>query len=350
MDLFLSENQSDLVFDNLNSECEEVSTPTDVFDISVFVTGEMDSLSNYLESESIVKEFVEESMAKSEELIVSSPPAKKCKIDPLALLALHSPAAYKKAINDQKIRQEKADLAKKSKENALALLALHSPAAYKKAILAQKISQENLAQRMNQEKVDLDQPSDEEEEDEEDDERNWDNSEWDEDCEAESSVFGVDENKDEAKDDESWKKSIREGDDYQASVPDDIFPYDDPSLDHNEDKKLWEPDQLSEDDVKEYLAKYTEAVGEDKEQIKEDKWDEICATYKSACENNTKEDFFREDKTVDNEQALYLLLQCGYNTEEALRRAKLLRRLLLKQKYLAKKNCNVMSNVPVEDY
>lgn len=348
---FLTENHSDLIFDNLNSECEEATTPTDVFNISDFVTEGMDSLTKYLESETIVKEFVEESMAKSDRMMLASPPAKKCKFDPLALLALHRGVHPSKLVSH-------APKVPKQKVDPLALLALHRgvhPSKLVDHVQKPKKKVDPLAllalhrgvpytNKVDHEQIDLDEESNDEDDDDDevdDDERDWDNSKWDEDCEAENKnedIFGfkVDSKNDK---DESWKKSIREGDDYQAVVPDDIYPYDDPSLDHNEDKKLWEPHQLSEDDVKEYLTQYVEAVGAGAETVTEERWKQISAAYPKECENNTKEDMFREDRTVDNEQALYLLLQCGYNTEEALRRAKLLRRLLLKQKYLAKKNC-----------
>merc|ERR1740129_782385 len=234
----------------------------------------MESLAKYLESETVAKQLIEESEQKvvEERIYVSPPPAKKSKFDE-----------------------------KDSKD------------------------------------VDIDSSPD----------GDWDNSEWDSNCEAEcgpiqninnaTPYHGADSNPSAITNDtSSWKKSIREGDDYQATVPPDLCPYDDPSLYHNSDKKLWEPGQITEEEVKEYLKLYNEAVGTGKDVVTEERWKEIAMSWPKQCDNNTKEDMFKEEgEVVDDEQGLYLLHQCGYSVEEALRRAKLLRRLLLKQKYLA---------------
>jgi len=101
----------------------------------------------------------------------------------------------------------------------------------------------------------------------------------------------------------SWKKTIMIGPSYQASVPSGMSNYDDTLPYENEDKQLWDPTRLSEEVTKEYLAKSVEAVGG------------IGALGVHGIPNGCH--------IRDDEQALFLLLQCGYNMEEALRRKRM---------------------------
>lgn len=97
------------------------------------------------------------------------------------------------------------------------------------------------------------------------------------------------------------KKTIMVGSNYQASIPDglstygDVLPYD------NEDKLLWDPSQLSEDEVEEYLQK-------SKAKKKEGQ-----SVYSLPLGKHLR----------DDEQALFILLQCGHNMTEALRRRRI---------------------------
>ena len=68
----------------------------------------------------------------------------------------------------------------------------------------------------------------------------------------------------------------------------------------NEDKKLWDPNLLPLDDVKDYLAKSQ---------------DTLQGSGVSGLPLGAH--------VRDDEQALFLLLQCGYNCEEALRRRRM---------------------------
>ena len=117
--------------------------------------------------------------------------------------------------------------------------------------------------------------------------------------------------------DYSWKKTIMIGPSYQvnpphhhhylsltdqtlqAQVPGGLNNYDDTPPYENEDKLLWDPTRLSEDSCKEYLAKSGELQG---------------ATAALGVNGIPTGSHIRDD-----EQALLLLLQCGYNSEEALR-------------------------------
>merc|ERR1711962_302217 len=101
----------------------------------------------------------------------------------------------------------------------------------------------------------------------------------------------------------SWKKTIMIGPSFQASVPSGLSNYDDTLPYENEDKQLWDPTRLSEEVAKEYLAKSAETIGPN------------GAPGVHSIPNGSH--------IRDDEQALYLLLQCGYNLEEALRRKRM---------------------------
>lgn len=100
--------------------------------------------------------------------------------------------------------------------------------------------------------------------------------------------------------DYSWKKTIMIGPTYQASVPADLCYYDDTLPYENEDKKLWDPSSLPHDSVEDYLAKSEESL------------------QPTGVTSLPLGAHIRDD-----EQALFLLLQCGYNCEEALRRRRM---------------------------
>ncbi|XP_006815127.1 mesoderm induction early response protein 1-like [Saccoglossus kowalevskii] len=100
---------------------------------------------------------------------------------------------------------------------------------------------------------------------------------------------------------DDWKKEISVGVDYQADVPVGLCKYDDAPAYENEDRLLWDPSKSQDENVKEYL-----------QQIQE-----IPAGSQGVKQIPTG------DHVRDDEQALYLLLQCGHNEEEALRRHKM---------------------------
>lgn len=100
--------------------------------------------------------------------------------------------------------------------------------------------------------------------------------------------------------DYSWKKTIMIGPSYQASVPADLAIYGDTLPYENEDKLLWNPGELATGDVENYLSKSQEAV-----------------------QSGGVGSLPLGAHVRDDEQALHLLLQCGYNCEEALRRRRM---------------------------
>lgn len=105
-------------------------------------------------------------------------------------------------------------------------------------------------------------------------------------------------------DKDDFKKCIMVGSEFQASIPEGLCRYDDALPYENDDKLLWDPSKLSDNAIEEYLFK-THSNN---------------ATQKSENEKHiiAKEKYLRDD-----EQALFLLLQCGQNMEEALRRRRI---------------------------
>ncbi|PNF21384.1 hypothetical protein B7P43_G15474 [Cryptotermes secundus] len=91
-----------------------------------------------------------------------------------------------------------------------------------------------------------------------------------------------------------WTRKIMVGSAHQAEIPECLCKYDNAQPYENEDKLLWSPNYLSEKDTEDFLVK---------------------AQGLSAVPTGIR--------TRDDEQALYLLLQCGYDTEEALRRLRM---------------------------
>ncbi|XP_045596985.1 mesoderm induction early response protein 1 isoform X6 [Procambarus clarkii] len=97
---------------------------------------------------------------------------------------------------------------------------------------------------------------------------------------------------------EDWHKTIMIGSAYQAQVPEGLQAYGATPPYENEDKLLWEPGKLSPKQVEEYLRALSQPPP---------------GSQGVAAIPLGKH-------VRDDEQALYLLLQCGYNVDEALRR------------------------------
>lgn len=98
-------------------------------------------------------------------------------------------------------------------------------------------------------------------------------------------------------DEEENKKTIMVGSDYQAVIPEGLCKYDDALPYENEDKLLWDPSKTSGSDIEDYMKKF------------------------STLSNNCVSQGGKHSR--DDEQALFLLLQCGISCEEALRRRRL---------------------------
>lgn len=101
---------------------------------------------------------------------------------------------------------------------------------------------------------------------------------------------------------EELKKTIMIGSSYQATIPEGLCKYDDALPYENDDKLLWNPDRMADDEIEVYLVKAQEPV-----------FSNAQGVHAIPAGAHTR----------DDEQALYLLLQCGYNADEALRRRRL---------------------------
>lgn len=101
-------------------------------------------------------------------------------------------------------------------------------------------------------------------------------------------------------DEDDWKKTIMVGSDYQAAIPEGLCSYDDALPYENEDKLLWQPTYLDEKVTEDYMRK--------------------ISTMNSG---SGIEAIPRGKQLRDDEEALFLLQQCGHNVEEALRRRRI---------------------------
>ncbi|XP_076261697.1 mesoderm induction early response protein 1 isoform X3 [Rhynchophorus ferrugineus] len=112
------------------------------------------------------------------------------------------------------------------------------------------------------------------------------------------SEYEEDEYESNAEDDDyrKIKKTIMVGSDYQAQIPEGLNHYDNAPPYENDDKLLWNPEELISKNVEDFLRRAHEI---------------------------TKPPIPKGTLLRDDEQALYVLQQCGYNTEEALRRLRM---------------------------
>lgn len=102
--------------------------------------------------------------------------------------------------------------------------------------------------------------------------------------------------------DEDWRKNVQVGNDYQAVVPDDLESYGDVQVSEAGDRLLWDPRTLSDSEVENYLEEV---------QLH----NVLNAQGVNAIPAGAH--------VRDDEQALYLLLNCEHNLDEALRRHKM---------------------------
>ncbi|MCJ8729791.1 hypothetical protein PDJAM_G00110530 [Pangasius djambal] len=124
-------------------------------------------------------------------------------------------------------------------------------------------------------------------------------------CSEPRSYFDADADESEDEDyipSEEWKKEVKVGPMYQAETPTELCKYNDnEKVYENEDQLLWNPELLPENEVVEFLAEASKRVGE-----------------------QTGADAVPEMPLIkDNEEALYELIKCNFNKEEALKRLKL---------------------------
>ncbi|KAH8297467.1 hypothetical protein KR044_012324, partial [Drosophila immigrans] len=148
-----------------------------------------------------------------------------------------------------------------------------------------------------------------------------------------------DEDESDAESDDA-RKIIMVGADYQADIPEGLSQYGDILPYENEDQLIWEPSQVTEREVEDYLAKIQEtrtlttssasdetavaavdlAEGDTASGIEAAA---IAAPATVGTANTAAAGLDAESVVKDNEQALHLLVQCGYDFKEALRRKRL---------------------------
>uniref|UniRef100_A0A182LU67 Mesoderm induction early response protein 1 n=1 Tax=Anopheles culicifacies TaxID=139723 RepID=A0A182LU67_9DIPT len=132
--------------------------------------------------------------------------------------------------------------------------------------------------------------------------------------------------------DEEVKKTIMVGSDFQAVIPEGLCRYDDALPYENEDKLLWNPTILNEQEIEEYLVKITGpagglgtggggTTGSGGGQQKGATGSAGTAT--SDPTSNSVYAIPLGNHLRDDEQSLYLLQQCGHNVDEALRRKRI---------------------------
>lgn len=99
------------------------------------------------------------------------------------------------------------------------------------------------------------------------------------------------------------------GSEFQAVIPEGLCKYGDELPYENEDKLVWDPSKLKEKDVENYQKKSFSIANEPKVGSPE----KVSSVAAIPIGNHLR----------DDEQILYLLLQCGHNVEEALRRRRI---------------------------
>ncbi|XP_017132899.1 mesoderm induction early response protein 1 [Drosophila elegans] len=135
------------------------------------------------------------------------------------------------------------------------------------------------------------------------------------------------------------RKIIMVGRDFQAEIPEGLSQYGDILPYENEDQLIWEPSQVSEREVEEYLAKIQETrtivpPESGAESAADEEAEAIGASAEPPATTPAPETppkalpatgaaADQELVVKDNEQALHLLVQCGYDFKEALRRKRM---------------------------
>ena len=136
-----------------------------------------------------------------------------------------------------------------------------------------------------------------------------DDSDWEDDDDVD-----YEEGDEETEDTGDWRRTIQVGPEHQAVIPESLTQYDDVPAYENEDTILWEPSKLSEYDVEQYL-KVVKLSSSD---------------FGHPDLDGLTPGLLLPDPTLpddvcirDDEQALFILLQAGHKTDEALRRRKM---------------------------
>ncbi|XP_041776084.1 mesoderm induction early response protein 1-like [Anopheles merus] len=129
--------------------------------------------------------------------------------------------------------------------------------------------------------------------------------------------------------DEEVKKTIMVGSDFQAVIPEGLCRYDDALPYENEDKLLWNPTILNEQQIEDYLVKTTApgggglGAGGGAGAPAGQQGSRAAAGAANEAQPNSVYALPLGNHLRDDEQSLYLLQQCGHNVDEALRRKRI---------------------------
>lgn len=129
--------------------------------------------------------------------------------------------------------------------------------------------------------------------------------------------------------DEEVKKTIMVGSDFQAVIPEGLCRYDDALPYENEDKLLWNPTILNEQQIEDYLVKITApgggglGAGGGAAAPAGQQGSRAAAGAANEAQPNSVYALPLGNHLRDDEQSLYLLQQCGHNVDEALRRKRI---------------------------
>ncbi|KAI1280544.1 Mesoderm induction early response protein 1 [Halotydeus destructor] len=138
---------------------------------------------------------------------------------------------------------------------------------------------------------------------------------------ATSSLLGVEEEESDGEDEdyeetgcEDWRRTIQVGSEYQAQIVDGLSKYDGVPAYENEDTLLWDPSGLEEKDIVDYLGNI-QHLKEVDDSVALDAVSEQAPLIRLPDPALPTGCHIRDDQ-----QALYLLHQCGHKADEALRR------------------------------
>jgi len=115
---------------------------------------------------------------------------------------------------------------------------------------------------------------------------------------------------------EDWRRTIQVGTDYQACIPEGLCRYDDVPAYENEDFLLWDPATETEKEIEEFLKQHAMLKALDEELT-------IIPSDAPALVPIPDTSLPTGSHIRDDQQALYILHQCGHKADEALRRCRM---------------------------
>lgn len=128
-------------------------------------------------------------------------------------------------------------------------------------------------------------------------------------------------------DEDDFKKTIMVGSEFQAVIPEELCKYGDVLPYENEDKLVWDPTKLQEQEVIKYEQKSSQISLQQQSGALSIAASTSTSSASSATTGGNGGGGVMSipigNHLRDDEQNLYLLLQCGHNVDEALRRRRI---------------------------